>query len=82
MRKLTAGLFISLDGVVEPPDRWQLHNFDEDMLASLEEHIASEDTVLLGRVTYEEVAPYWPTSQDEPHASHINNTPWKGGTAR
>ena len=38
-------------------------------------HIGGEDAVLLGRVTYQEWAPYWPTSKDEPYASHINNTP-------
>jgi dihydrofolate reductase len=26
-------------------------------------------------VTYQEWQPYWPTSTDEPYASHINNTP-------
>jgi dihydrofolate reductase len=26
-------------------------------------------------VTYQEWASYWPTSTDEPYASHINNTP-------
>jgi len=31
--------------------------------------------MLLGRVTYQEYAPFWPTSTDEPYASHINNTP-------
>jgi dihydrofolate reductase len=38
-------------------------------------HIAEEDAILLGRVTYQEWAAYWPTSTDEPYASHINNTP-------
>src|SRR5688572_16036955 len=38
-------------------------------------HLDTEDAILLGRVTYEEWAPYWPTSKDEPYASHINNTP-------
>jgi dihydrofolate reductase len=75
MRKVVAGLFISLDGVTESPDKWQFDNFDEDMMASMSAHIAAEDTVLLGRVTYQEWAPYWPTSTDEPYASHINNTP-------
>ena len=37
--------------------------------------INAVDTVLLGRVTYQEWAPYWPTSTDEPYASHINTTP-------
>jgi dihydrofolate reductase len=75
MRKVIAGLFISLDGVTESPDQWQFDHFDEDMMAAMGSHIAAEDTILLGRVTYEEWAPYWPTSTDEPYASHINNTP-------
>jgi dihydrofolate reductase len=37
--------------------------------------IATEDTILLGRVTYQDWSSYWPTSNDEPYASHINNTP-------
>jgi dihydrofolate reductase len=75
MRKVIAGLFISLDGVTESPDKWQFDHFDDDMMAALGSHIAAEDTILLGRVTYQEWAPYWPTSTDEPYASHINNTP-------
>ncbi len=75
MRKVAAGLFISLDGVTESPDKWQFDHFDSDMMAALEAHIAETDAVLLGRVTYQEWASYWPTSTDEPYASHINNTP-------
>lgn len=75
MRKVVSGLFISLDGVTESPDQWQFDNFDAEMGAALGAHLAEEDTVLLGRVTYQEWAPYWPTSTDEPYASHINNTP-------
>ncbi|MBI4786811.1 MAG: dihydrofolate reductase [Chloroflexi bacterium] len=74
MRKVVSGLFISLDGVVESPDKWQFNNFDEDMGVAMASHIAAEDAILLGRVTYQEWAPYWPTSSDEPYASHINNT--------
>jgi dihydrofolate reductase len=29
----------------------------------------------MGRVTYQDFAPFWPTSTDEPFASHINNAP-------
>jgi dihydrofolate reductase len=75
MRKVVAGLFISLDGITESPDQWQFDHFDEDMMAIMGAHIAAEGTILLGRVTYEEWAPYWPNSTDEPYASHINNTP-------
>jgi dihydrofolate reductase len=74
MRKVVAGLFITLDGVVEAPYQWQ-ENFDEDMGEALVEQISSQDAVLLGRVTYQEWAPYWPTATDEPFASFINSTP-------
>ena len=75
MRKVVSGLFISLDGVTEAPDQWQFDLFDADMMAAMQAHITAEDTILLGRVTYQEWAPYWPTSTDEPYASHINSTP-------
>jgi dihydrofolate reductase len=75
MRKVISGLFISLDGVTESPDKWQFDNFDAEMAASLDEFIAGADTVVLGRVTYQEWASYWPTATDEPFASFINNTP-------
>jgi dihydrofolate reductase len=75
MRNVVSGLFITLDGVTQSPDKWQFDNFDEGMAAALGAHVEGEDAILLGRVTYEEWAPYWPTSKDEPYASHINNTP-------
>lgn len=75
MRKVFSGLFISLDGVVEAPNEWQFDNFDNDMAEAMGKVLADEDAVLLGRVTYEEWAPYWPNSTDEPFASFINNVP-------
>ena len=48
MRKLTAGLFHSLDGVVEAPNLWQFDAFDDELGASLGASIAATDTVLLG----------------------------------
>ena len=74
MRNVIAALFITLDGVVQSPDKWQEH-FDEDMGAAMMEQLASQDAVLLGRVTYQEWASYWPGATDEPFASFINSTP-------
>jgi len=37
--------------------------------------VANMDTALMGRVTYQEWQPFWPTSQIEPYASFINNVP-------
>jgi dihydrofolate reductase len=77
MRKVVANLFVSLDGVVEAPEPWQFE-FDDDMAADMTEQLAAQDAVLLGRVTYQEWADYWPTATDEPFASHINTTPCSG----
>ena len=75
MRKVNSGLFISLDGVTESPEQWQFDAFDDDMMATMGAHIAAEDTILLGRVTYQDWNQYWPAATDEPYASHINITP-------
>jgi dihydrofolate reductase len=74
MRKIVSGLFIALDGVVQAPNTWQEH-FDEDMGEALNAQLASQDAVLLGRVTYEEWASYWPTVTDDPFANYINTVP-------
>jgi dihydrofolate reductase len=73
MRKVSAGLFSSIDGVVEAPNEWQ-PGFDEEMGAALSRMLDEQDAVLLGRVTFSEWAEYWPTSTDEPFASWINGT--------
>jgi dihydrofolate reductase len=73
MRKVTAGLFSSIDGVVEAPNEWQ-PAFDEEMGAVLSRMLDEQDAILLGRVTFTEWAGYWPASTDEPFASYINST--------
>src|SRR4051794_6177129 len=74
MRKVTAGLFSSIDGVVQAPNEWQ-PGFDDEMGAAMSRMLEEQDAVLLGRVTFSEWAGYWPTSTDEPFASWINATP-------
>ncbi|HZR48235.1 MAG TPA: dihydrofolate reductase family protein [Streptosporangiaceae bacterium] len=71
MRKVTAGLFSSIDGVVGAPNEWQ-PGFDDEMGAALSRMAEEQDAVLMGRVTFTEFAGYWPTSTDEPFASWIN----------
>lgn len=75
MRKVTSGLFITLDGVTQAPNEWQ-ETFDEDMGAEAMAAFAQIDTMLLGRVTYQEWAAYWPTATtDQDYANLINHIP-------
>jgi dihydrofolate reductase len=60
MRKITAGLFISLDGVVEAPDQWHFPYFNEEMGAAVDAALGAADTVLFGRKTYDSFAGAWP----------------------
>jgi dihydrofolate reductase len=73
MRKLTAGLFMSVDGVVESPNLWQFDSFDDDLGALLGKLIGSVDTAVLGRVGYQEWSQHWPnTSDTDPFGAFIN----------
>ena len=60
MRKITAGLFISLDGVVEAPDQWHFPYFNEEMGVAVDASLGAADTVLFGRRTYDSFAGAWP----------------------
>jgi len=76
MRKVTAGLFHSVDGVVEAPNRWQFDAFDDELGALLGEVLGKTDTVILGRGGYQEWAQYWPKAKvDEGFADFINKVP-------
>ena len=73
MRKIVAGLFISLDGVVEAPETWHFPYFNDEMGQIVADQIAASDTMLLGRRTYEEFAAFWPKqADDDPLAPEIN----------
>lgn len=74
MRRIVAGLMMSLDGVVEAPNRWMGPYFDEEMTQGIETGVARADAVLIGRNTYEEFAGMWP-AQTGVMADFLNNSP-------
>ncbi len=73
MRKITAGLFHSVDGIVSDPYKFQFDSFDDELGVGLTKMMETVDTVVLGRVSYQEWAAYWPNaSVDEDFAAFIN----------
>ena len=60
MRKIVSGLSISLDGVIEDADQWMGPWFNPQLGQAIGSMIAAQDAMLLGRVTYEGFAAYWP----------------------
>jgi len=60
MRKSVSGLSIWLDGVMEGADQWMGPWFNRQLGQAIGSMIAAQDAMLLGRVTYEGFAAYWP----------------------
>ena len=76
MRKIVAGLAITLDGVVESPSQSSWMRFNDEMWEVIGAGIAQSDAILLGTRTYLEFAALWPTlGSDVPMADFMNNTP-------
>jgi dihydrofolate reductase len=78
MRKVVSHLILTLDGVAvfdAVVDTIVKLRDTEEVLTDFFAKVAEEDALLLGRVTYQEWADYWPNSKVEPFASHINNVP-------
>jgi dihydrofolate reductase len=74
MRKIAAGLFISLDGVVESPEKWTGPYFNDQVGQAVGTLMAPNDAMLLGRVTYEGFAAAF-GGQSGGMADQMNNTP-------
>ena len=73
MRKINAWLFVTLDSVIEAPEKWV--KADDDMFGAIEADYAKSDALLLGRRTYETFAASWPERGSEvPNADWMNNT--------
>jgi dihydrofolate reductase len=82
MRKINAGLYMSLDGVVEAPGPgeafehagWTGPYFDAELGQTVGSILAANDTMLLGRATYEGFADAF-AGQSDGVADVMNNTP-------
>jgi len=61
MRKVIAAEFVSLDGVMESPDKWHFPYFDDEMGAEIGAAMGAADAMLMGRVTYQDWAAFWPS---------------------
>ena len=72
MRTVTAGLFTSVDGVVQDPFRFQYDSFDDELGAGMTTFMSRTDTVLLGRNSYAEWSEWWPAHPEDPFGQWIN----------
>jgi dihydrofolate reductase len=75
-RKIVAGLYMSLDGVVDSPEKWGFAATNKEMTDVIVAGIAQADALLLGPHTYLLFAQLWQhQSSDVPMANFLNNSP-------
>ena len=73
MRKLIESTLVSLDGVIEAPERWS--DFDAEATAWSLEELDHYDAFIMGRVTYEEFYATWGHVVGDPYIDRINAMP-------
>lgn len=72
MRKIIEYTLVSLDGVIEDPNKWGLASFrDEGYLRDGFGQLLACDAMLMGRNTYEAFTRVWPARTD-PWAERVN----------
>jgi dihydrofolate reductase len=75
MRKIVAGMMVSVDGVVEAPEAWTGPYFSPDLGQLVGSLMAAGDTMLLGRATYQAFAASFAGSTGDPMAAQMSAFP-------
>ena len=76
VRKVVAVELVSVDGVIEAPEEWAFSYSNDEMEEANTSGMAASDALLLGRVTYEALAAFWPHQPGgTPMVDYINSVP-------
>jgi dihydrofolate reductase len=76
VRKVVALELVSLDGLMESPEEWAFSYSNDEMEEANASGMAASDALLLGRVTYEGLAAFWPNQPGgTPMVDYINSVP-------
>lgn len=70
MRKLVVSMNLSLDGFMAGPEQgldWHLECWTSEMGDELSLQLAKADTIVLGRITFNNMAAYWPARSRQPY---------------
>jgi dihydrofolate reductase len=73
MRKLIESTLVSLDGVIEAPERWA--GFDDEASALSLKELGNYDAFVMGRVTYENFYANWGHVTGNPYIDLISTMP-------
>lgn len=68
MRKITLAMMTTLNGRLDAPDAW-MDGLDDEQYSDILEAFELFDTVVVGRVTFEEMAAFWPGAETDQKGS-------------
>lgn len=71
MRKIVLQMMTTLNGRLDDPLAW-IGSVGDDQYRAIDRLYATYDTVLVGRVTYEEMASYWPGALSDDVGTETN----------
>lgn len=77
MRRVFVWEYLTLDGVMESPEKWQFPYYSDDLAEFIKAQVFAAGALLLGRVTYEAFVAYWPsrTNNEWGIADKFNSMP-------
>lgn len=74
-RRLVESTFVTLDGVINEPQKWSPPYWDNQHNAYATKLMEPAEALLLGRATYEGFASAWPQRSGDPYTDKINSMP-------
>lgn len=74
MRRVIVSTYVTLDGVIESPEKWSLKFWNDEHAKYANDQLFASDALLLGRVVYQGFADAWPSRTNE-FADRINGLP-------
>ncbi|HML21947.1 MAG TPA: dihydrofolate reductase family protein [Aggregatilinea sp.] len=75
MHKIIVSQFITLDGVLDEPDKWSLDYWNDEIAQFKGDEMINAGGLLLGRVTYDGFAAAWPDRPAEEGGEQMNGMP-------
>ena len=73
MRRTVTSTYVSLDGVIENPQRWSLDYFNDEAGKYATDQLFASDTLLMGRRTYDVFASSWPLRSGDAFSDRMNS---------
>jgi len=74
VRKVIVSTYVTLDGVMEAPEKWVFQFWNDEHAKYAHDQLFASDALLMGRLVYEEFAASWPSRRNE-FADRMNALP-------